>query len=219
MIRRPPRSPLFPYTTLFRSVLGCVSPVGDQGSDIAKTAALKAGLPDTVTGVQVNRFCASGLEAVNIGAQKVASGWEDLVFAGGVESMSRVPMGSDGGPMATDPETNYDTYFVPQGVGADLIATVEGFSRDDVDAYAARSQERAARAREEGRFANSVIPVKDLNDHVVLDHDEFIRPGTTVETLGQLKPSFAAMGEHGGLDAAGAKEYHWGAAIEPGHPP
>ena len=125
-------------------VLGCVSPVGDQGADIAKTAALKAGLPDTVAGVQLNRFCASGLEAVNIAAQKVASGWEDLVFAGGVESMSRVPMGSDGGAWAMDPETNYDTSFVPQGVSADLIATVEGFSRDDVDAYAARSQERAA---------------------------------------------------------------------------
>ena len=128
-------------------VLGCVSPVGDQGADIAKTAAIKAGLPDTVAGVQLNRFCASGLEAVNIAAQKVASGWEDLVFAGGVESMSRVPMGSDGGAWAMDPETNYDTSFIPQGVGADLIATVEEFSRDDVDAYAARSQERAAKPR------------------------------------------------------------------------
>ena len=125
-------------------VLGCVSPVGDQGADIAKTAAIKAGLPDTVAGVQLNRFCASGLEAVNIAAQKVASGWEDLVFAGGVESMSRVPMGSDGGAWAMDPETNYDTSFIPQGVGADLIATVEEFSREDVDAYATRSQERAA---------------------------------------------------------------------------
>src|ERR671927_1933650 len=178
-------------------VLGCVSPVGDQGADIAKTAALKAGLPDTVAGVQLNRFCASGLEAVNIGAQKVASGWEDLVFTGGVESMSRVPMGSDGGAWAMDPETNYDTSFIPQGVGADLIATVEEFSREDVDAYAARSQERAAKAQEEGRFKNSVIPVEDLNGHVVLDHDEFIRPGTTVETLAGLKPSFAAMGEMG----------------------
>src|SRR3954453_13075944 len=147
-------------------VLGCVSPVGDQGADIAKTAAIKAGLPPTVAGVQLNRFCASGLEAVNVAAQKVASGWEDLVFAGGVESMSRVPMGSDGGPMATDPETNYDTYFVPQGVGADLIATIEGFSREDVDAYATRSQERAAAAREEGRFAQSVVPVVDLNEQV-----------------------------------------------------
>ena len=125
-------------------VLGCVTPVGDQGADIAKTAAIKAGLPDTVAGVQLNRFCASGLEAVNVAAQKVRSGWEDLVFAGGVESMSRVPMGSDGGAWAMDPETNYDTGFVPQGIGADLIATIEGFSREDVDAFAARSQERAA---------------------------------------------------------------------------
>src|SRR5438128_1186766 len=139
-------------------VLGCVSPVGDQGADIAKTAAIKAGLPDTVAGVQLNRFCASGLEAVNIAAQKVASGWEDLVFAGGVESMSRVPMGSDGGAWAMDPETNYDTSFIPQGVGADLIATVEDFSRDDVDAYAARSQERAATAQAEGRFAGTTGP-------------------------------------------------------------
>src|SRR6187401_1847636 len=159
-------------------VLGVVSPVGDQGADIAKTAAIKAGLPDTVAGVQLNRFCASGLEAVNIAAQKVASGWEDLVFAGGVESMSRVPMGSDGGAWAMDPETNYDTSFMPQGVGADLIATVEQFTRDDVDAFAVRSQERAAAAQTEGRFASSVVPVVDLNDNVVLDRDEFIRPGT-----------------------------------------
>src|SRR6476469_9261080 len=136
-------------------VLGCVSPVGDQGADIAKTAALKAGLPPTVAGVQLNRFCASGLEAVNIDAQKVASGWEDLVLAGGVESMSRVPMGSFGFAGATDPETNYDTSFIPQGVGADLIATVEEFSREDVDAYAARSQEKAAAAEADGRFADS----------------------------------------------------------------
>src|SRR3954464_11398728 len=163
-------------------VLGCVSPVGDQGADIAKTAAIKAGLPDTVAGVQLNRFCASGLEAVNIAAQKVASGWEDLVFAGGVESMSRVPMGSDGGAWAMDPETNYDTSFIPQGIGADLIATVEGFSRDDVDAYAARSQELAAQAQDEGRFDESVIPVKDINDNVILEKDEFIRPDTTPES-------------------------------------
>src|SRR5215475_10700401 len=156
-------------------VLGCVSPVGDQGADIAKTAAIKAGLPPTVAGVQLNRFCASGLEAVNIAAQKVASGWEDLVLAGGVESMSRVPMGSDGGAWAMDPETNYDTSFIPQGISADLIATIEEFSRDDVDVYAARSQERAAAARAEGRFANSVIPVLDINDRVVLEQDEFIR--------------------------------------------
>ncbi|MEJ7893716.1 MAG: acetyl-CoA C-acetyltransferase [Solirubrobacteraceae bacterium] len=200
-------------------VLGCVSPVGDQGADIAKTAAIKAGLPDTVAGVQLNRFCASGLEAVNIAAQKVASGWEDLVFAGGVESMSRVPMGSDGGAWAMDPETNYDTSFVPQGIGADLIATVEEFSREDVDAYATRSQERAAAAREAGRFDGSVIAVQDINDHVVLDHDEFIRPGTTVETLGKLKPSFAAMGEMGGFDAVALQKYHWIEKIDHVHTP
>jgi acetyl-CoA C-acetyltransferase len=200
-------------------VLGCVSPVGDQGADIAKTAAIKAGLPDTVAGVQLNRFCASGLEAVNIAAQKVASGWEDLVFAGGVESMSRVPMGSDGGAWAMDPETNYDTSFVPQGISADLIATVEDFSRDDVDAYAARSQERAAAAREEGRFSQSVVPVLDLNEQVVLDHDEFIRPGTTVETLGNLKPSFEAMGEMGGFDAVALQKYHWIEKINHVHTP
>src|ERR687894_825146 len=158
-------------------VLGCVSPIGDQGADIAKTAAIKAGLPHTVAGVQLNRFCASGLEAVNIAAQKVASGWEDLVFAGGVESMSRVPMGSDGGAWAMDPETAYDTSFVPQGISADLIATIEEFSREDVDAYAARSQERAAAAQADGRFAPSVVPVKDRNDHVVLNHEELVRPG------------------------------------------
>src|SRR6201996_4192538 len=200
-------------------VLGCVSPVGDQGADIAKTAAIKAGLPDTVAGVQLNRFCASGLEAVNIGAQKVASGWEDLVFVGGVESMSRVPMGSDGGAWAMDPETNYDTSFIPQGVGADLIATIEEFSRDDVDAYASRSQERAATAQAEGRFANSVVPVLDINDHVILDHDEFIRPATTVETLAGLKPSFAAMGEMGGFDAVALQKYHWLEKIDHVHTP
>jgi acetyl-CoA C-acetyltransferase len=200
-------------------VLGCVSPIGDQGGDIAKTAAIKAGLPDTVAGLQLNRFCASGLEAVNVAAQKVASGWEDLVFAGGVESMSRVPMGSDGGAWAMDPETNYDTAFVPQGVSADLIATIEEFSREDVDAYAARSQEFAAAAEADGRFAGSVIPVTDLNDNVLLDHEEFIRPGTTVDTLGSLKPSFAAIGEMGGFDAVALQKYHWVEKIEHVHTP
>jgi len=190
-------------------VLGCVSPIGDQGGDIAKTAAIKAGLPDTTAGVQLNRFCASGLEAVNAAAQKVASGWEDLVWAGGVESMSRVPMGSDGGAWAMDPETNFDTGFVPQGIGADLIATVEGWTREDVDAFAARSQERASAAQEAGYFDNSVIPVKDLNDQVILAKDEFIRPGTTVESLSGLKPSFAVMGEMGGFDAVALQKYHW----------
>jgi acetyl-CoA C-acetyltransferase len=200
-------------------VLGCVSPVGDQGADIAKTAAIKAGLPHTVAGVQLNRFCASGLEAVNIAAQKVASGWEDLVLAGGVESMSRVPMGSDGGAWAMDPETNYDTSFIPQGISADLIATIEGFSREDVDVYAARSQALAAAAQAEGRFNGSVIPVRDINEHVVLDHDEFIRPGTTVEALSQLKPSFEVMGEMGGFDAVALQKYHWVEKIDHVHTP
>ncbi|WP_249010689.1 acetyl-CoA C-acetyltransferase [Conexibacter sp. DBS9H8] len=200
-------------------VLGCVSPIGDQGGDIAKTAALKAGLPETVSGVQINRFCASGLEAVNLAAQKVGSGFEDLVFAGGVESMSRVPMGSDGGAWAMDPATAYDTYFVPQGVSADLIATVEGFGREDVDAYAVRSQERAAAAQADGRFANSVVPVKDINDHVILDHEEFIRPGTTVDSLATLNPSFAMMGEMGGFDAVALQKYHWVEKINHVHTP
>ena len=200
-------------------VLGCVTPIGDQGADIAKTAAIKAGLPDTVAGVQLNRFCASGLEAVNIAAQKVASGWEDLVFAGGVESMSRVPIGSDGGAWAMDPETNYDTSFIPQGVSADLIATIGEFSREDVDAYAAQSQQRAAAAQAEGKFTDSVIPVLDINDNVVLDHDEFIRPATTVETLAGLKPSFQMMGEMGGFDAVALQKYHWIEKIEHVHTP
>jgi acetyl-CoA C-acetyltransferase len=198
-------------------VLGCVSPLGDQGADIAKTAAIKAGLPSTVAGVQLNRFCASGLEAVNIAAQKVASGWEDLVLAGGVESMSRVPMGSDGGAWAMDPETNYDTSFIPQGISADLIATVEEFSREDVDAYATRSQELASAAQAEGRFKESVVPVRDINEHVVLDRDEFIRPGTTVESLAGLKPSFAAIGDMGGFDAVALQKYHWVEKIDHVH--
>ncbi|MGO9884629.1 MAG: acetyl-CoA C-acetyltransferase [Solirubrobacteraceae bacterium] len=213
------RNPEFDPNRVDDVVLGCVSPIGDQGADIAKTAAIKAGLPYTVSGVQLNRFCASGLEAVNIAAQKVASGWEDLVLAGGVESMSRVPMGSDGGAWAMDPETNYDTSFVPQGVSADLIATIEEFSREDVDVYAARSQERASTAQADGRFSNSVIPVLDINDHVVLDHDEFIRPGTTVETLGTLKPSFAAIGDMGGFDAVALQKYHWVEKIDHVHTP
>ena len=213
------RNPEFDPNRVDDLVLGCVSPIGDQGGDIAKAAAIKAGLPDTVSGVQLNRFCASGLEAVNIASQKVASGWEDLVLAGGVESMSRVPMGSDGGAWAMDPETAYDTSFIPQGIGADLIATVEEFSREDVDAYAARSQERAAAAQSEGRFAGSVVPVLDINDRPVLDRDEFIRPGTTVETLGGLKPSFAAIGEMGGFDAVALQKYHWIEKIEHVHTP
>src|SRR4051794_39935053 len=162
--------------------------------DIANTAAITAGLPDTVGGIQLNRFCASGLEAVNIAAQKVRAGWDELVIGGGVESMSRVSMGSDGGAWAMDPATNYDTYFVPQGVSADLIATIEGFSREDVDAFAVLSQERAAKAWNNGYFAKSVVPVVDQNGLTVLDHDEHMRPESTVEGLGKLPPSFATIG-------------------------
>ncbi|MGI5131105.1 acetyl-CoA C-acetyltransferase [Pseudonocardia sp. CA-107938] len=190
-------------------VLGVVSPVGDQGGDIAKAAALKAGLPDTVSGLQLNRFCGSGLEAVNTAAQKVRSGWDRMVIAGGVESMSRVPLGADGGAWSMDPQTNYDTYFVPQGVSADLIATVEGFTRDDVDAYAVRSQQRAAAAISGGYFAKSIVPVRDLNGQILLAHDELVRPDTTVESLATLKPSFALMGEAGGFDAVALQKYHW----------
>ncbi|MFF2329430.1 MULTISPECIES: acetyl-CoA C-acetyltransferase [unclassified Streptomyces] len=198
-------------------VLGVVSPLGDQGSDIARIAAVAAGLPDTVAGVQENRFCASGLEAVNLAAAKIRSGWEDLVLAGGVESMSRVPMGSDGGAWAMDPMTNFDTGFAPQGIGADLIATIEGFSRRDVDEFAALSQERAAEAWKDGRFARSVVPVKDRNGLVVLDHDEHMRPGTTADTLAALKPSFAAIGEMGGFDAVALQKYHWVEKIDHVH--
>ena len=190
-------------------VLGVVTPIGDQGGDIAKTAVLKAGYPETVAGVQLNRFCASGLEAVNQAAARVRSGFEDLVLAGGVESMSRVPMGSDGGAWAMDPATAFDTSFVPQGIGADLIATLEGYSREDVDAYAAESQARAAKAQANGYFDNSVIPVRDLNGITILEKDEFIRPGTTVESLSALPPSFAAIGDQGGFDSVALEKYHW----------
>jgi acetyl-CoA C-acetyltransferase len=178
-------------------VMGVVSPIGEQGSVIAKVAALKAGWDFRASGVQVNRFCASGLEAVNMAAQKVRSGWEDLVVAGGVESMSRVPIGSDGGAWAQDPETNSATAFVPQGIGADLIATIEGFSRSDVDAFAMESQKRAARAREAGYFDGSVVPVKDFLDQTILAQDEFIKPHTTLEGLASLKPAFEQMGSMG----------------------
>ncbi|MGY0502677.1 acetyl-CoA C-acetyltransferase [Nocardia sp. FBN12] len=188
-------------------ILGVVTPVGDQGMDIARVAVTIAGLPDTVGGFQLNRFCASGLEAVNLAAQKVRSGFDDLVIAGGVESMSRVPMGSDGGAWALDPATNYDGYFVPQGVSADLIATIEGFSRDDVDAYAVRSQDLAAKATTGGYFAKSIVPVKDQNGLVVLDNDEHMRPGTTAADLGKLNPSFAGVGEMGGFDAVALQKY------------
>jgi len=190
-------------------VLGVVSPIGEQGGDIAKTAALKAGYPDTVAGVQLNRFCASGLEAVNQAASRVRGGFEDLIFAGGVESMSRVAMGSDGGAWASDPATAFQAGFVPQGIGADLIATIEGWSRDDVDAYAAESHHRAAKAWANGYFSNAVVPVRDLNGLTILDHDETIRPDTSPEGLAGLKPSFAGIGADAGFDDVALEKYHW----------
>ncbi len=190
-------------------VLGVVSPIGEQGGDIARTAALVAGLPQCVAGLQINRFCGSGLEAVNTAGQKVLSGWDDLIIAGGVESMSRVPIGSDGGALFTDPTTNYDLHFAPQGIGADLIATLEGFSRGDVDAFAARSQDRAENAWAQGYFARSIVPVRDLNGLVVLAQDEHRRPGTSTDTLATLTPAFAALGESSGFDAVALQKYHW----------
>ena len=187
-------------------LLGCVTPVGDQGADIAKTAALVAGWDERVAGVQLNRFCASGLEADNLAAMKVRSGFEDLVVAGGVESMSRVPMGSDGGAWALDPATNLACQFVPQGIGADLIATLEGFSPEDVDAFALRSQQKATQARRDQLFARTLVPVTDQNGLVLLDHDEFIRPDTSLEGLGRLKPSFEMMGQMG-FDATALRKY------------
>jgi len=198
-------------------ILGCVSPVGDQGGDIARTAVIASGMPDTVGGVQLNRFCASGLEAVNTAAQKVRSGWDDLVLAGGVESMSRIPMGSDGGAMMADPATSYDAYIVPQGIGADLIATIEGFSREDVDAYALRSQERAAAAWSGGYFAKSIVPVRDQNGLLILDHDEHMRPDTTMEGLAKLKPAFEGLAAMAGFDDVALQKYHWIEAINHVH--
>ncbi|MBS7661112.1 acetyl-CoA C-acetyltransferase [Pseudomonas lalucatii] len=199
-------------------VLGCVTPVGEQGADIAKTAALLADWDVSVSGVQLNRFCASGLEAVNIGAMKVRSGFEDLVVVGGVESMSRVPMGSDGGAWVMDPETNLHSHFTPQGIGADLIATLEGFSRADVDAFALRSQRKAARASAAGAFVKSLVPVRDQNGIVLLDHDEFIRGDSTLEGLGKLKPSFEAIGQMG-FDSTALSVYSHVERIDHVHTP
>lgn len=187
-------------------VMGVVSPVGEQGSVIAKVAALKAGWDWQCAGVQLNRFCASGLEAVNMAAMKVRSGWEELVVAGGVESMSRVPIGADGGAWAQDPETNSATLFVPQGIGADLIATLNGFSRQDVDAFALESQRRATAARAAGHFERSVVPVRDTLGQVILAQDEFIKPNTTLAGLAALKPSFAELGALG-FDAVALQRY------------
>ncbi|KRD42289.1 acetyl-CoA acetyltransferase [Acidovorax sp. Root275] len=187
-------------------VMGIVSPVGEQGSVLPKVAALKAGWDFRCAGVQVNRFCASGLEAVNLAAQKVRSGWEDLVVAGGVESMSRVPIGSDGGAWAQDPATNSATLFVPQGIGADLIATLDGYTRADVDAFALESQRRATAARAAGYFKNSVVPVRDFIGQTILAEDEFIKPKTTLEGLGALKASFEQLGGMG-FDAVALQRY------------
>jgi acetyl-CoA C-acetyltransferase len=198
-------------------VLGVVTPIGDQGGDIAKAVTIASGLPETVGGLQVNRFCASGLEATNLAAQKVASGWDRLVLAGGVESMSRVAMMSDGGPLFNDPATTYDHYVVPQGIGADLIATIEGFTREDVDTYAVQSQDRAEEAWTEGRFKRSVVPVTDMNGVLILDHDEHRRPGSTVEALGGLKPAFQDAGQRFGFDAVALQKYHYVERIEHVH--
>ena len=187
-------------------VLGCVTPIGDQGADIAKTAAIAAGWDNNVAGVQINRFCASGLDAVNMAAQKVRSGWEDLVVAGGVESMSRVPMGSDGGAWALDPETNLAAGFVPQGIGADLIASIDGYSREDVDTFAQNSQQKAAAAQAAGYFNRSIVPIKDKAGVTILAEDEFIKPHTTVQSLAKLNPSFAMMGQMG-FDALALQKY------------
>ena len=187
-------------------ILGCVAPVGEQGANIARTAVLAADYAETTAGMQVHRFCASGLEACNLAAAKVMSGEAEMAIGGGVESMSRVPMGSDGGAWPIDPSAAFKTYFTPQGVSADLIATLYGFSRTDVDAYAVESQQRAARAWAERRFVRSILPVKDQLGLTILDRDEHMRPDTTLQSLGALNPSFAAMGEMG-FDAVSTQRY------------
>lgn len=187
-------------------VLGCVTPVGEQGADIARSAAVYADWDVDTPGMQINRFCASGLETVNLAAMKVRSGWEDLVVAGGVESMSRVPLGSDGGAWIIDPKVNTKAGFVPQGIGADLIASMESFSREDVDKFALRSQQRAAHASKNGYFDKSLLPVTDQNGLPILDHDEYIRPDSSMEGLGSLTPAFQTMGEMG-FDAVALQKY------------
>ena len=188
-------------------VLGCVDPVGEAGGDIARAAVLKAGFGKEVPGVQINRFCASGLDAVNLAAAQVMTGMKDITVGGGVESMSRVGMGASGGAWPVDPGVAIANYFLPQGISADLIATKYGFSRDDVDAYAVESQKRTAKAWEEGRFAKSVVPVRDVNGITLLDHDEHMRPETNMQSLASLKPSFVQMGEMGGFDAVAVAAY------------
>ena len=200
-------------------VLGCVDPVGEAGGDIARAAALTSGFGDGVPGVQINRFCASGLDAVNFAAAQVMSGQHDMTIGGGVESMSRVGIGASGGAWPVDPAIAVPTYFMPQGVSADLIATKYGFSRDDVDSYAVESQKRAAKAWDDGRFKKSVIPVKDINGLTILDKDEHMRPSTTMQTLAALQPSFVQMGEMGGFDAVAVQKHPELEAINHVHTP
>ncbi|WP_417477731.1 acetyl-CoA C-acetyltransferase [Maricaulis sp.] len=188
-------------------IMGCVSPVGEQGADIARSAVINAGYAESTAGFQVNRFCASGLEAVNLAAAKVMCGEADFAIGSGVESMSRVPMGSDGGAMGVDPEMSFDHYIVPQGISADLIATKHGFSRDDVDAYAMESQRRSAQAWAEGRFKKSIVPVKDQLGLTILDHDEHMRPGTDMQALGSLKSAFKDMSDFVGFEAVALQRY------------
>jgi len=200
-------------------VLGCVDPVGEAGGDIARASALVAGFGDSVPGVQINRFCASGLDAVNFAAAEVMSGQHEMTIGGGVESMSRVGIGASGGAWPVDPSIAVTTYFLPQGISADLIATKYGFSRDDVDAYAVESQKRAAKAWDEGRFKNSVIPVRDVNGLTILAKDEHMRPGTTMQTLAALQPSFVQMGEMAGFDAVAVQRYPEVEAVNHVHTP
>jgi len=188
-------------------VLGCVDPVGEAGGDIARAAALVAGFGDGVPGIQINRFCASGLDAVNFAAAEIMSGQHQMTIGGGAESMSRVGIGASGGAWPVDPSIAVATYFLPQGISADLIATKYGFSRDDVDAYAVESQKRTAKSWDEGRFKNSVIAVKDCNGLTILAKDEHMRPSTTMQTLAALAPSFVQMGEMGGFDAVAVQRY------------
>jgi acetyl-CoA C-acetyltransferase len=200
-------------------VLGCVDPVGEAGGDIARAAALAAGFGDGVPGVQINRFCASGLDAVNFAAAEVMSGQHQMTIGGGAESMSRVGIGASGGAWPVDPSIAVKTYFLPQGISADLIATKYGFSRDDVDAYAVESQKRAAKSWEEGRFKNSVMAVKDVNGLTILAKDEHMRPSTTMQTLAALQPSFVQMGEMAGFDAVAVQRYPEVEAINHVHTP
>jgi acetyl-CoA C-acetyltransferase len=188
-------------------ILGCVSPVGEQGANIARVGALYADYDESVPGKQINRFCASGLEAVNSAASQIMAGQSDVAIGGGVECMSRVPMGSDGGAMAIDPQTAWKTYFVPQGIGADLIATLNGFSREDVDAYALASQQRAAHAWQSGHFSRSVVPIVDQVGNVVLDHDETVRGDASMESLAGLNPAFTMMGDQAGFDDVALQKY------------